>query len=92
MLGHPARVASPWSGNPLSTHALLHATIVWAVLLHFWRLADARHAHSALARERIAYIRAGFARADIPTLLRPVADALSDRAPLVLALARATAA
>jgi len=92
MLGHPARVASPWSGNLLSTHALLHAAVVWAVLLHFWRLADTRGLHREFAGERMAYIRAGFARADLPALLRPVAGELSDRTPRLLAVAQALAA
>ncbi len=91
-MSHDARVPSPWSGNPLSAHALLHATVVWAVLLGYWTSAGEHTDDGELVRGRTQYIRDGFSRADPSMLLAPVADVLSERAPDVVALAWASVA
>lgn len=31
-------IVSPWSGNVISSHAMLHAVIVWAILLDYWNV------------------------------------------------------
>lgn len=79
-------------GNPLSAHALLHATVVWAVLLGYWTSARDHTEAGELGRTRTQYIRDGFAHAEPSMLLAPVADLLAECAPDVMALAWASVA
>lgn len=65
-----AIVASPWSGNPLTPHAFIHASVVWAVLHEYWSACRSEQDADA----RLRYIDCGFARlregraARLPTL------------------------
>lgn len=56
-----ATVSSPWTGNPLSLHAFLHACAVWAVLLEYWANYRMAGRTTEYGRERCAFIRRGFA-------------------------------
>lgn len=53
---------SPWSGNPLTPHALIHATVVWAALATHWRICEDRWGCSKASRHRLDVIDAGFKR------------------------------
>lgn len=62
---------SPWSGNRIPLHSLVHAAFVWFGLLNLWTLlgASARdEAEARLIAERVATIRFGFA------FLEPILD------------------
>jgi hypothetical protein len=83
----PVAVPSPWTGSPLSPHALVHACVVWAVLLEYWACHRARHREDEAARARYGFIRAGFERIDLRALLGPIAGYLSDAAPRAVASA-----
>jgi len=89
--GADATLPSPWSGNPLSPHAFLHACVVWAVLLDYWSGYRALRGEEEGAVARQAYIRRGFAAIDGRDALAPVAHCLADAAPDVVAIACACA-
>jgi hypothetical protein len=62
-LGEERSYRSPWSGNRLPLHSLVHATFVWFGLLSLW-CALARSATEGelrFARDRVAIILHGFA-------------------------------
>jgi hypothetical protein len=80
-------IPSPWSGNPLSWHALVHATVVWATLLKFWLLLEHRRGGSAQAGRRIAYIAAGFGRFDRQRMETDCRRALGDEAVAAIGIA-----
>jgi hypothetical protein len=75
-----AEIPSPWSGNPLSWHALVHASVVWATLLKFWHLLEGQRGASVQAERRIAYIVAGFGRFDRRAMEADCRRALGDEA------------
>jgi HEXXH motif-containing protein len=55
---------SPWSGNRIPLHSLVHAAFVWFGLLNLWTLLGASVRDDAEARliaERVSAIRFGFA-------------------------------
>lgn len=54
-----ALIDSPWTGNPLTLHALIHASVVWAVLHQYWTACPP----DGTARARLAFIERGFALA-----------------------------
>lgn len=91
LTGADTRVLSPWSGSPLSAHALVHASVVWAVLHNYWdRLSGVVDEELVTTRRR--YIRRGFERTDPTLVLEPVRHVLSEQAPDVTALAWASVA
>lgn len=69
-------VPSPWTGNPLAPHALIHASVVWAVLHEYWRAC----AGQAQAAARMRFIEQGFTRLD--------ASGQPPRAAMAMELAR----
>jgi hypothetical protein len=77
-------VDSPWSGNPLTPHAFIHACVVWAVLYEYWT----RQAYSAAAKRRIDYIVHGFSAMENQPALHALILSLSSAAQRVVALAR----
>jgi hypothetical protein len=79
-------VESPWTGNPLTPHAFLHACVVWAVLWHFWEACQRKHGTDPEARARQQYIEAGF---DRMTRQADIAGALQSLAPAARAVHRA---
>ena len=84
-------VRSPWTGAPLFTHAFIHATVVWAVLLDYWARYAARFGEDDEARARIGFIRRGFTSCDLPSTLGPISAYLGGAAPAVIAEAWAAA-
>lgn len=80
-------IPSPWSGNPLSWHALVHASVVWATLLKFWRLLERRHGVDAQTDQRIAYIVSGFGRFDRRRMEGDCRRALGDEAVAAIDIA-----
>src|SRR5205807_6655310 len=80
-------VPSPWSGNPLSPHALVHACAVWAVLLRFWEYYNLKHCGCEAVRARCLFIRRGFDSISPPTLLAPIDNFLTETAAQVVAIA-----
>jgi hypothetical protein len=81
------RVASPWTGNPLTPHTFLHACAVWAVLSEYW----ARQHVAEDRRGRQAFVRRGFARLDARATLAPYRQDLTDGAHRLLAYVHACA-
>lgn len=75
-----SRIPSPWSANPLSWHAFVHASVVWATLLKFWRLVECRSGGTAQGEKRIAYIVSGFSRIDMCLIEADCRRELSDAA------------
>ncbi len=77
------RFRSPWSGNRIPLHSLVHATYVYFGLLAFWCGVAEGHRHAAFARDRIARIVFGFAW--LPELLAAPTFPRDDVAPAALA-------
>jgi HEXXH motif-containing protein len=59
-------IVSPWTGDELHPHAFVHACLVWFGLLNFWSIARSRGVAETHAASRIADIRSGFSRLDLP--------------------------
>ncbi|MGE3509730.1 MAG: HEXXH motif-containing putative peptide modification protein [Vicinamibacterales bacterium] len=79
-------VPSPWSGNPLSPHALVHACVVWAVLLEYWSRMRSTNSWDQHGSERFRYILRGF-DSDFDATIAPVRDCLSDLALRLVSIA-----
>lgn len=78
---------SPWTGNPLAPHALIHASVVWAVMHEYWRAC--RGLPQAAAR--LHFIEQGFERLDSSGQTPRAAVAMAQAARSVHAVARAAA-
>ena len=84
----PIWSTSPWSQNPLSPHALVHATVVWAVLLDYWDCYLVDHDLDEVVATRYRYIRRGFEVLDTATILPPLAPFLTSAATELVERAR----
>lgn len=79
----PDVVVSPWTNNRLSVHALIHACLVWAVLLQYWSNVRKAEPSNKLALNRILYIKKGFENMK-PDQMKEFSYDLSDNAFEVL--------
>lgn len=76
---------SPWSGNPLTCHALVHATVVWAVLGVYWKVCEVAGRGDETSRGRLTYIANGFTRLrEQETAMQPVFRTLNPLAMQVM--------
>ena len=74
----PARIVSPWSGNPLRLRPYLQACFVWFGLLHFWGLALGAGAFSAArVRSRISTCVQGFLGGSLVDAVNSFIDGIS---------------
>lgn len=76
-------VNSPWTGNPLSSHALLHACVVWSVLLKYWTSYCTTLGDDESVAARRRFIQRGFQLIDPSTILAPFEECLTEAATLV---------
>lgn len=83
-------VASPWTSNPLTPHAFLHASVVWAVLLHYWQRCEQHLGADAISHARRAFIARGFRQIKLSNL-ETAMQCLSPSAFGTLTAARAVA-
>ncbi|MFC4161896.1 aKG-HExxH-type peptide beta-hydroxylase [Chitinimonas lacunae] len=79
---------SPWTGNPLTPHAFIHACVVWAVLHRYWREYHARFVESPGSRERQRFIERGFAASAFMVSADHAGRFLSRTAPAIMARTR----
>jgi HEXXH motif-containing protein len=71
---------SPWTGNPISIHALFHATIVWASLGDLWRSLSQYPEYMKTASKRLRFIESGFAALDVGAAKRAHSSSLHPKA------------
>jgi HEXXH motif-containing protein len=81
-------IVSPWTGNPLTPHAFVHACVVWSVLLQYWTACAERFGVVARSQSRQNFIRDGFKRMNSqPALFRPLNPLSATVVDLVSAIA-----
>ncbi|MFC5474604.1 aKG-HExxH-type peptide beta-hydroxylase [Paraherbaspirillum soli] len=84
-------IPSPWTGNPLTPHAYIHACIVWVTLLEYWHCYRRLYGEDEISRARLLFIERGFKAMDGADHLGSMAGQMSDFAPQVVNLTRESA-
>lgn len=79
---------SPWTGNPLTPHAFIHACVVWAVLHRYWEAFHRDFPAVGGSRERESFIEKGFRSPAFAASADHASAYLSDEAPAIMALSR----
>jgi len=82
----PARIASPWTGNPLPLRPYLQACFVWYGLICYWvELLRSRFLNDLCARQRLDIALSGFRRVELLAKIGPFLDELSDEVKSAIA-------